>query len=531
MKYKVCILAAGAGARMGALAENINKATLPVNSKGIISYIIDKFSPEIEMVIAVGHKKETVIDYLSLAHPERKITIIEIDKFIGPATGPGYSLLQCREYLQCPFILCSADTLVIEDIPEPDKNWFGIAPVKETEKFCTVKIKNDLICQLDDKIKTNNKFAFIGLSGIKDYEDFFSSLQKNTDPIMSEVQVSNGFNKLIEKKLVPIGFTWFDTGSLSNYIETNKSFSGEKVRIDINKGDKFHYLVNDKVIKFYADVEMAARRFERSQSLNGLCPKVERRQGNFFSYPWVSGQLLSNVLNSKVMNDFLQWAKLNVWKESNLNKDEKNRFDDVCKVKYRDSTIKAINDLHRMKGIEDTHNTINGVNVPTLRELLERINWNDICEGKPVNFHGDLRIDNVLVTTDPKSNLQKFLFLDWSADFGTLLNYGDIYYEYAKFYASIILSEQMIREEKFTFDMSGTSIYYNYVTKSELLDGKEDLEAFMKTSNINIQKVKILTSLIFLQGAVEETDPLNLLYYYVGKIKLFKTLKEMGSCS
>src|SRR3989338_4713761 len=129
-EYKVCILAAGVGSRMGTLSENINKAVLPVNFKGTISYIIEKFPKEVELVIAVGHKKETVKDYLALAHPERKITFVEVDNYIGPGTGPGYSLLACKPHLQCPFIFFAADTLVLEEIPEPLNNWFGIAPVK-----------------------------------------------------------------------------------------------------------------------------------------------------------------------------------------------------------------------------------------------------------------------------------------------------------------------------------------------------------------------------------------------------------------
>ena len=138
MKYKVCILAAGVGSRVGDFSDYINKAILPVNSKAAISYIIEKFPEDIEIVIAVGHKKETVINYLSLAYPERKFTYVEIDKYIGPGAGPGYSLLQCREYLQSPFVFFAADTIVIEDIPVPDHNWFGIAPVKDTENYCTV---------------------------------------------------------------------------------------------------------------------------------------------------------------------------------------------------------------------------------------------------------------------------------------------------------------------------------------------------------------------------------------------------------
>ncbi len=203
MDYKVCILAAGVGSRIP-MSENINKSLLPVNDKAAISYIIEKFPKEIEIVIAVGHKKETVMDYLSMAHPERRFTYVEIDNILGPGSGPGYSLLQCKDHLQCPFILSSADTLVLEDVPSPlNDNWFGIAPVKETEKYCTVKIKNNLICQLDNKIKCDNRFAFIGLAGIKDYSVFWNALETNKEIVSGEIQVYNGFKKLVERRLVP----------------------------------------------------------------------------------------------------------------------------------------------------------------------------------------------------------------------------------------------------------------------------------------------------------------------------------------
>jgi len=57
MNYKVCILAAGAGTRMGELSNHINKAILPVNFKAVISYIVEKFPVNVEIVIAVKKKQ------------------------------------------------------------------------------------------------------------------------------------------------------------------------------------------------------------------------------------------------------------------------------------------------------------------------------------------------------------------------------------------------------------------------------------------------------------------------------------------
>lgn len=527
--YKVAILAAGIGSRIGDISENINKAILPVNFKAVISYIIEKFPRNVEIVIAIGHKKETIKDYLALAHPDRRITYVEVDKYIGPGTGPGYSLLQCKDELQCPFIFTAADTLVLEEIPVPKENWFGIAPVKETEKYCTVKIKNNLIYQLDDKIKTDNKFAFIGLAGIRDYDDFWSALEKNRELIGGEIQVSNGFSKLIEKKLIPVGFTWFDTGSMQSYTETNKSFSGGGKNFDFSKGNEFIYFVNDKVIKYFADPEIIKKRCERARYLDGMCPKIESEMGNFYSYKKIDGQTLYSIINSQLVTDFLEWAKLNLWKREKLNEKELEEFKIACKEFYYDKTIKRLKMFYEKKNIEDGWNNINGILVPPLKDLFKKINWEKIYDGTPSNFHGDLQFDNVLVTRDEKSNLQKFVIIDWRHDFGGLTKYGDLYYDLSKLYGGISLSYQLIKEGKFSFDISGSSVYYNFFIKNDLIEAKEEYERFLLRNKFDLDKIKIITAIIYLNMSPLHQDPFDLMLYYLGKKRLYEVIKESES--
>ena len=528
MNYKVCILAAGIGSRMGDIYNHVNKAILPVNFKGVISYIVEKFPKETEIVVAVGHKKETVMDYLSIAYPERKFSFVAVDRYMGPGTGPGYSLLQCRDLLQSPFIFFAADTIVIEDVPVPDKNWFGIAPVKETEKYCTVKIRNELIYQLDDKIKTDNKYAFIGLAGVYDYGAFFEALEKNKEPVSGEIQVSNGFKKLIEKKLVPIGFTWFDTGTFENYAETNKNFSGGEQKFDFSKADGFIYFINGKVIKYFADPEVTRKRCERARYLKGLVPEIESQKGSFFAYRKIDGNVLYSVLNTQVVTDFLYWAKTDLWKNPELQEGELEEFSLACRKFYYDKTMQRLERFYGKTGVIDHQNNINGASVPMLKELLEKIDWDYICDGTPVRFHGDLQFDNILVARDEKSHLQKFILLDWRQDFGGFMKAGDLYYELAKLYGGVIISYQLIKEGMFSFDTSGSSVYYNYYVKSDLLEAKEEYERFLKRNNFDISKVKILTSLIFLNMAPLHNDPFDLMLYYLGKSMLYKSMKESG---
>ena len=116
LTYKVCIKTAGKGTRVSH-ARSTNKALLPIGTKSAFSHIVDKFPPDIEIVVAVGHHAELVRDFAGLAYPGRKFVFVDVDRYEGEGSGPGYSLLCCRPHLQSPFIFFACDTLVLEDIP------------------------------------------------------------------------------------------------------------------------------------------------------------------------------------------------------------------------------------------------------------------------------------------------------------------------------------------------------------------------------------------------------------------------------
>ncbi len=524
--YKVCILAGGVGKPMEGLDEHVSKAILPVNNKAVISYIVEKFPKGVEIVVAVGHQKESVIDYLTLAYPDRKFRFVAVKKFVGPGTGPGYGLLECKKFLQCPFILFTADTIVSEDIPLPDQNWMGIAPVHETEPYCTVKIRNNSIYELNDKTKNDNRFAFIGLAGIKDYQDFFKTLESNKKIIAGEIQVSNGFNALLERHLAPIGFTWFDTGTLEHYTETNKNFSGEN-KFDFSKGNEFLYFVNNRVIKFFADRSIADKRHLRSKgALKGLTPVIEAKRGHFYSYLKVDGQTLYGVLNAQMTAEFLKWAETHLWKKLELTRAQRKKFTEACLRFYKDKTYERVESFIKKTDKKEDAAIVNGVKVPPVRELLKMVDWGHLSNGEPANFHGDLQFDNVLVRTKANKAKDKFVLLDWRHDFGGLTDMGDLYYDLAKLYGGMTLSYPLIKDGMFHFDSTDNEVYYHYFIKSDLLEARECYEEFIAQHGYDLKKIKILTSLIFLNMAPLHHAPFDGMLYHLGRKLLHKALQK-----
>jgi len=260
--------------------------------------------------------------------------------------------------------------------------------------------------------------------------------------------------------------------------------------------------------------------------LNGLCPKIENCFGNFYSYKNVNGQTLYSMLNVKTFRDFLQWIKNNLWKKVDLSLVEKKAFIKICRNFYYEKTHHRLQMFYEKTGLEDCENIINGIPTPSLKELFYKIDWDNITKGIPSNFHGDLQFDNILVTRDDNSNLDKFVLLDWRQDFGGLTKYGDLYYDLAKLYGGTILSYQLIKEGKFSFDMSGSSVYFNFYIKNDLVDVKSEFESFLLNNNYDLNKIKIITSLIFLNMSPLHHNPFDLTLYFLGKSMLNKTLND-----
>jgi len=132
-KYKVLIPTAGVGSRLGNHCDHVNKTLVPVANRPIISYIVEKFPPDVELIIDLGHKGELVQEFLTLAYPDRNFTFIWANR-----KGLTADLCDYRDMLQCPFIFFTNDAIVTESIPRPDHNWIGYADIRAGNDYRSV---------------------------------------------------------------------------------------------------------------------------------------------------------------------------------------------------------------------------------------------------------------------------------------------------------------------------------------------------------------------------------------------------------
>lgn len=522
--YKLAVLAAGRGTRLGELVQHINKAMLPVGEKAVISHIVDKVAPEVEVVVAMGYRRRELREYLEMAHPDRRWQFVEIDNITGKGAGPGYSLLQCQDLLQCPFVLTTVDTVVVEEIPAPAENWLGVSPVIDTSVYNSVKLTPDrLVVNMRDKVQCDNTHAFIGLAGIKDWQVFWDALAADEALINGERQLSNGLKALQEKRLQGRFFTWFDTGTIENYERTCRYFTEDKDDFSFAKTGEHIYFVGDRVIKFYSQAVVVKQRVERAHKLAGFVPRIERSSDNLYMYRKVPGKTLYQSLTERKAREFFAWLQGGLWQPIDLSLEERAVFQEASYRFYRDKTRERVEQYFAVAGEEDGVYEINDVEVPALRELLGQVDWTELTRGIPSPFHGDLQFDNVIVSEEKE---RPFVLIDWRQDFGGLLDFGDRYYDLAKMYGGMLNSYDAIKKGQFRFEQKDRKVTLDVSLSYTLTRCKDAYGEFLEEGGYDVRRVQLLTALIFLNMSPLHIPPFNNLLHYLGKLELYRVLQQ-----
>ena len=473
--YKLCILAAGKGTRNTSVL-GLHKALLPLENQAVISHIIKSVPEDTKIVIAVGYKSEQVKSYIKTIFPKRDIEFVYVENYDGLTSGPGLSLLQCKNHLQCPFIFTSADTIVEESFvfDKLQENWLGVSFVEEDEslKYCLVQGNK----YLDTLYYGSGNKAFVGIAGIHDYKQFWQSLENN-ESTRDEYQVTHGFSGLDKIRL--IDFTWYDTGNNKSYLETRKKFSNDVVAV---KNEEAIFVEEGKVIKYYDDAKKTKQRIERTSHLNECIPTVTQINDNMFCYDYIEGELLSNILDENVLKDVLVFHK----------KTFHNRIYDKSKEFLNDCTdmyyIKTFNRIEHFADSDlDKIQYINGIKVKGIVDILNDVDWNSIYKNSiPTKFHGDFQPENII------HNGKDFKLIDWRESFGSNLEIGDFYYDLGKLYHAILINGQSVLNEEYEYHINDNNAFIQYNIKSNLLMLFDHLKMFCKENNFNWDNVELL---------------------------------------
>ena len=508
----VFIAAAGLGSRLGDLTKNVNKAMLPINNKAIISYVIEKFPKDYEFIVALGYKGDELKQYCELAYPDYLFKFVVIDNYQGKDSGPGYSALKCKDYLQRPFYFAVADCIITSKMPHIDGNWLGIYPTAYPEKYSTVELdKESNILNFTNKNIDGYQNAFIGLASIWDYKIFWSELEANIEngEVVAAFKNTDKYPNFKAKQL-----EWLDTGNLDDLNKTKQYFNETPLSL-YKVTDEITYKVNN-FLKFSPNTVFIGNKAKRAKILTDLIPYEVVSTDNFIKYDWMQGNTLYQHDSLYLYLDFLNTFKANISK-SKIYQGSKEVFDEF----YTTKTNKRVTAFKERFGSNylTQRFTINGKQHEDLATILNSIEISQFYNNPMYDlFHGDLQFDNILYNL----SFKKFIYIDWRDSFGDSTEGGDIYYDLAKLYGgSIIPYNLMKKEDSIIYEEGSTEVNYSYNVSTQLTDFRIAYEKWIVENNFDLNKVKLITAIIFLNMSPLHDDKF-------GKMLWFKSIELLS---
>ena len=504
---KLCILAAGTGSRLGSLSESLGKALLPLGNTTALSTIINKFPKDVEIILALGYKAELVESYCKAVHQDRNITFVYIDNFDKPGSGPGYSLLQCKPYLGTnKFYLSTVDCLFDEDVPQIECDWIGTSKTDNPKLYSTAQVddKNNIL-KFINKNPDGYDNAFIGIAYIHTPSVFWNSINKYKSSENEVEFVAGWYEPQLYDKFVAVGLTWNDTGSIEGYNETLLKYGYPS--LGMSKIITEHtFFENKTIVKICKDKYKNDRRYSRAFDLRGLVPEIKYKSDNLIAYDWVIGEEMYFGKNPENIINLVQWLQDKLWKPvSDL------QFNKLCYEFYHDKTYQR---YEKINFVKDDVCLINDFKCLPIGELLANIDFDRLSNGTPVKFHGDLQFQNIIFNND------KFTLIDWREDFSGNSQYGDIYYDLSKLYACLNFDYSLIDEFSKTIQIKDNNFIYSLNTRDSLSKSLALYEDWLIKNNYDVDKIKVLSALIWLNMSPLHTYPDNLILFLHSKYYL-----------
>lgn len=506
----ILITTSGTGSRLGKITKEINKSLIKIGDKYAISHIIDNYSIDDTFIITIGYYGSLVRDFLLLAYPKHHFIFVEVDKYEGEGSSLGYSMLKAKDYLQKPFIFHCCDTITSSKISAKlNTNILYASKNEDYNSYSSINVDGEKVVQLNMKGYKHNDYIYTGLAYFHDYQNFWNNLQKLYDENPANMSLSDvhSIHTMINQGTefeYSVLDEYYDTGNLSSYTQTLGHFKQSYSVLE--KENENLCFLDDRVIKYINNSETNKKRVQRAQFIKGI-PIIYCYTDNYLSMELVQGTVASEVKEYGIIGKLLDWAQENLWTNEKRNDSHLN----ACINFYEKKTYDR---LSKIPFIEKT--IINGLNIGTINDLLKRVDFNNLATDRFTHFHGDFILDNIIYKDDGT-----FVLLDWRETFDTEIEHGDMYYDLAKLHHNIIFNHKNITSGLYTIECKEDNVSVDLKCNYFLIKQLEDYNRFILKHNYNMEKIRILTALIWLNMAPLYEGALREFLFYFGKLHLY----------
>lgn len=470
----IIIQAGGKGSRLETLTLNKPKCLVPVNNLPIIFYIFKKF-PNANFKIIADYKFDVLERYLKIFATEFNFEIIKTNKK-GTCSGisPAISKLKSED----PFMLIWCDLILSDnfELPNTDNNFVGIS--KDFECRWSYK-KDNFIEEASKEDGVAGLFIFENTNLLKDVPqegEFVSWLSRQN--IKFDRLNLNGSKEV---------------GTMISYYENNQS---ENRCRPFNKIDFYE----DYVEKYPIDEQgekLAINELDWYKTINNFShfkyiPKIhsfepfriERIKGkNIFEYQSLTLEQKKGILEKII----------NVLKElHSLDKKIPSSTQD-CQLNYIDKTFERLDKVRELIPFaKDEFIKINGEYLKNplfiKDELIKKLK--NIFPNKFSIIHGDPTFSNLML----RANEIEPVLIDPRGYFGNSKIYGDVNYDWAKLYYSLVGNYDQFNNKNFALQIKEDDIYFK--VNSNNWEDVEDY--FFEKTGCNKLSIKLLHAVIWL---------------------------------
>lgn len=472
LKY-IIVQAGGKGTRLETLTTNKPKALVPVDNLPMIFHLFKKY-PDANFKIIADYQKDTFKRYLK-AFADVNYEVIDTNKK-GTCSGIADAIKSIPD--KEPFMLIWCDLILSNIVGMPkkfEKNYLGIS--------------KDFPCRWSHK---NNKFVEEpscedGVAGL------FIFKEKS---IIKDVPEEGEFVRWLSTKNIDFErlnmFGGLEIGTMLSYFqnELNKPKCRSFNKIDFKDNLVLKYPLNDYGVKISKDeidwykkvIELKYDNIPQIYSFDPLTMnKINGK--NVFEYGFLTNGFKKAIL-TKIIDALKKLHNITEPIFSNISDCEDNY---ITKTFDR---LKKVEDL--VPFAKDKYITINDKKCINIFYVKDEIT-NDIRNMYPKEFHfihGDCTFHNIMIETEGV----KPILIDPRGYFGKTKYYGDVDYDWAKLYYSLVGDYDQFNRKNFSLEIKEDSVDLEIISNN----WKSLENVFFELTGADKNKIKLLHSIIWL---------------------------------
>lgn len=488
-----------------------SNATIPVNGKPVISWILDDLIKKNYTSTTVVLRDDNIkLKQLLQKHYSKRIqlNIISLNNPISILDSLQAGLNQLVSTDDAVQVILG-DTLIYDSFESMQDTVF-VAPVRTSENWCVVKTNNqgELSELIDKKEQPGDKH--LALCGYYQFSDANTLLncvlecQLIGAKELSAVLIQ--YHSILPLKLKEVN-SWFDFGHLESFIHSKKSLLRPR---------HFNQLSIDPLLNTITKVSAKTDKLTDElnwygllpESLKILTPRIVHQTQNeeqititqeFYGYPSLSELFVYGDLSVSVWESIIDYLFQIHWLFRGFNKPATNND---LKEMYETKTLERINQMLEQDSVwEDLWGQhkiyINGIAYENIQTCLSKLKSQIAELTKLKSFHiihGDYCLSNILYDL----NNQIVRLIDPRGSFGAKGIYGDSRYDVAKLRHSLVgLYDYIIGD---LFQIEHTAIGFNYQLFKD--DKNSQLASYTDKSIVEngyyLNEIKLIEGLLFL---------------------------------